>query len=326
MRCLVTGIAGFAGVHLTRELVNDGASVHGYGIEPKLPRSLDDVRDRVEFTSGDIRDQDSLRETLERVHPDMLFHLAALPHVDRSRDLRIETLDVNVMGSTAVLQAAAAHDPPPRMLLVSSGQVYGVAPESAMPLKESRSADPISPYTASKLCTEIIAKQMWKDDGLPVIIVRPFNYVGPGQQPGFVVADFARQVARVEAKLIDPVVRVGNLAAQRDFTDVRDMVRGFKLAATRGKPGATYNLASGKAVSVQQILDLLIDRSIVPIQVDQDPGRFRPNDVPLVLGDATRASVDLGWAPVIPLAQTLDDTLSYWRAQVAQESMADTDL
>ena len=313
-RNLITGVTGFAGRHLARRLLEAGESVSGYALAASPDRL-----DGVELLAGDIRNPDRIAEVIEQVRPSRIYHLAALSHVGRSWNRRGETLDVNVLGTAALLEAVARTRPGLRILVVSTGQVYGHVEEADMPLSEDRRARPTSPYAASKRCAEVVALQAAVAGEVEIVVARPFNFAGPGQAPVFVCSDFARQVARVEAGLAEPRIAVGNLEAHRDFTDVRDMVRGFDLIARRAESGDIYNLCSGRGVRIEALLRSLLAMAEVEIEVVPDPARIRPVDVPVYVGDGRRAREKLGWEPGISLEQTLADTLEFWREQVARE-------
>lgn len=312
-RSLITGISGFAGPHLAALLAGQGEHVAGYTVSSEHERAK--ALDGVEQYRGDIRDVDRLADVITTVRPNTVFHLAALSHVGESWKKRRETFDVNVLGTDAVLDAVARAAPGATLLLVSTGQVYGRAPPEAMPLQESHPPRPVTPYTASKLCAEVIGRRAADAGDVRVIIARPFNFAGPGQDPSFVCSDFARQIAWAEAGLAAQTIVVGNLEARRDFTDVRDTVRGFEAAARIGTNGEAYNVCSGREVPIREILETLIDLSDQPIKVVVDRDRLRPIDVPLFIGDPQRARTELGWEPEISLRKTLDDTLAYWRRQ-----------
>lgn len=306
----ITGITGFAGGWLARHLVEGGESVAGLALGTNHRADLPAGVRRFE---SDIRDRDRIVEALREVRPATIYHLAALSHIGRSWTHRRDTLDVNVVGTGMVLEAISMAAPEARVMLVSSGQVYGNVGPEAMPLREELPLRPVSPYGASKVCCETLARQAVDGVGLRVAIARPFNFAGPGQQSSFVCSAFARQVARVEARLDEPIIRVGNLEAKRDFSDVRDMVAGFAAVAARGGAGRAYNLSSGRGVAIEAILGELLNLARCDIAVQADPARFRPSDVPLFVGDATRAREELGWETRIPLRTTLQDTLEFWR-------------
>ena len=317
MRGLITGISGFAGGHLTAELLKRGDAVAG--LDQVAGKQLDPFADQVLFAEGDIRDADAMRGLAAEFRPDTIFHLAAITHVAQAWQRRRATLEINVIGTATVLEVAAELDPKPTVVLASSGQVYGAAPTDSAPLTEDAPLDPQGPYAVSKLCCELLARQAWSGEGVPTVSLRTFNYTGPWQAPSFVCSDFARQVARAEAGLDPPEMMVGDLAAMRDFSDVRDVVDAFLLAAERGRPGRAYNIASGTAVSIGAILEHLCSNVDVEIDVRQDPERLRKIDPSVLQGDASRARDELGWQPRYGIEDTLDSVLDFWRQQTAEE-------
>ena len=318
MRSLITGISGFAGGHLTRALLQRGDQVAG--IDLARSPQLEGFGDRVRFAPGDIREAADVRKLAADFRPDTIFHLAAISHVGEAWKHRRETLEVNIIGTSAVLEVAAELDPKPTVLLASTGQVYGPALDDSRPVGESTPAQPRSPYAVSKLCCEVLARQAWETEGVPTVTLRTFNYTGPWQAPTFVCSDFARQVAWAEAGLAEPRMSVGNLDSQRDFSDVRDIVAGFLLAAEHGRPGEPYNLASGSAVRIGDMLDMLRGAVDIDIEVQQDADRLRKIDLTTLLGDATRARQELGWTPRFSFDETLASVLDFWRQQAAKES------
>lgn len=318
MRALITGISGFAGGHLAGAVLERGGEVGG--IDQVTGRQLEPFADRILFAEGDIRDADAIRELARELRPDTIFHLAALTHVAQAWQQRRTTLEINVIGTAAVLEVAAEIDPKPTVVLASSGQVYGSVAPGAPPVTEDAPLAPEGPYAVSKLCTEFLAQQAWNGEGVPTVSLRTFNYTGPWQSPTFVCSDFARQVARIEAGLSAAEMTVGNLEAQRDFSDVRDVIDAFLLAAERGQPGRAYNIASGEASSIGSVLDHLRSAVDIEIEVRQDPERLRKIDPSVLRGDASRAREELGWKPRFSLEDTLDSVLEFWREQTAQES------
>jgi len=317
MRSLITGISGFAGGHLAAALLQRGGDVAG--IDVARSAQLDLLGDGVVFAEGDIREADAIRRLAADFRPDTIFHLAAVTHVGHAWKNRRTTLEVNVIGTSAVLEVAAELDAKPTVLLASTGQVYGDAPADAKPVDEDTPTRPRSPYAVSKLCCELLARQAWEGEGVPTVTLRAFNYTGPWQAPSFVCSDFARQVAWIEAGLAEPRIQVGNLEAMRDFSDVRDIVDGYMRAADRGQPGAAYNLASGSAVRIRDMLDTLRGAVDVDIEVLQDPERLRKIDLAALLGDATRAREELGWNPSFRFDDTLASVLDFWREQARKE-------
>ena len=315
MRSLITGIAGFAGGHLAAELVSRSEGVAGFSLGLDQNEQLAPLADRLQLLEGDILDGATLRAFAEEFRPDTIFHLAAVTHVAHAWEHRRNTLKVNVIGTAAVLEVAGRLDPKPTVVLASSGQVYGPATVDDPPFCEDDPPNPQGPYAASKSCAELLARQACTGEGIPTVILRTFNYTGAWQLSDFVCSDFGRQVAWAEAGLGPSEITVGNLEAQRDFTDVRDIVNGYILAASRGTAGRVYNLATGKSVRIGDVLDHFVNASEVEITVCQDPDRLRSVDLSSLVGDASRAREELGWKPTIPLEETLDSVLDFWRQQ-----------
>ena len=207
-------------------------------------------------------------------------------------------------------------DRPVTVLVIGSSDEYGLVTPDDLPVAETTPLRPNNPYAVSKIAQDYLGYQYFLSHRLPVIRLRPFNHTGPRQSTGFVVPDFAKQIAEVEAGLRPPVLRVGSLAARRDFTDVRDIVRGYEMVARLGEPGEVYNLGSGRAYAIEDILAMLLEMSRVPVRVERDPGRFRPSDIPAVVSDCTKVRERTGWAPKMPISQTLREVLEYWRPRV----------
>jgi GDP-4-dehydro-6-deoxy-D-mannose reductase len=292
---LVTGAAGFAGSHLVDLLARDGRDFVAW--------------DRA---SVDLLDAAAVRAAVARVRPSVVYHCAGAAHVGRSWARTETTFSVNVRGTHHLLEALRLARVAPRLLVPSSAMVYRSADE---PLTEDHPLVPESPYGVSKLAQELLACRAIAD-GIDVTIARSFNHFGPRQDPSFVASSFARQIAEIESGSRSAELLVGNLDARRDLTDVRDTVRAYLMLADRGRSGRTYNVCSGHAVTVRELLDRLLSRARTKIAVHVDPTRYRPNDVPLVLGDPTRIQREVGWRAEIPLERTLDDLLDYWRAQL----------
>jgi GDP-4-dehydro-6-deoxy-D-mannose reductase len=296
VRAFLTGASGFVGHWLTAHLEAAG----------------DEVSALAEAT--DILDREAVRAEVEAAEPEAIYHLAALTHVGRSWEDPEETMRVNVLGTLELLEAARAAPRPPRVLLVSSAEVYGAG--EGRELDEEAPLRPISPYAASKVSAEYLGLQAYLGRGLEVLRARPFNHVGPGQGEAFVVAGLARRV--VEAELAGGGdVAVGNLAAARDFTDVRDVVRAYRQLILAGQPGAVYNVCSGTPRTISSLLEGLIERSLAPIRPVVDEALFRPVDIPVLAGSAKRLEALTGWRPEIDLEQTLSDVLEHWRATLS---------
>jgi len=295
MRAFLTGGSGFVGVFLRAHLEDMGDKV-------------------VVLEDGiDIAERALLADAMEDAQPEVVFHLAALTDVASSWKAPAETMRVNTLGTLAVLEAARELVRRPRVLLVSSAEVYGGG--SGQPLRETDPVRPVTPYAASKAAAELLGLQAVLGRGLEVIVARPFNHVGPGQSDAFVVSALARRI--VEAERADAKeIRTGNLDAARDFTDVRDVVRAYRMLAEDGVAGEAYNVASGVAVTMSAVLDELVELAESPVQPVLDPALIRPVDVPILVGDPEKLRALTAWTPTVPLKETLADVLGYWRARV----------
>jgi GDP-4-dehydro-6-deoxy-D-mannose reductase len=314
VKVLITGIAGFAGSHLAELALREGAEVTGVVLPGTSAENLTGVRSRVGTLPCDLTEPGTIARVLAEVEPDRVFHLAGASVVGTSWARRAEVLRANLDGTFQLLEGLRARPVP--TLLVSSGEVYGRVPETVQPIPESQPMGPISPYALSKACLELYAGYYVRADRLPLVVVRAFNHVGPRQGPGFVWSDVARQVAAIEKGLVPPVLEVGTTTTRRDFTDVRDMVRAYWLLLERAVPGELLNAASGRAVSIQDVIRGFLGLAKCPIEVRTVPERVRLLDIPLLLGDASRLRALTGWRPAIPLEQSLEDVLDDWRGRV----------
>lgn len=314
MKVLITGIAGFAGSHLAELALAEGATVFGTVLPGAPEDNLTGIRSKLVTLACDLTEPGAAARVLAEVRPDRVFHLAGASVVATSWARRGEVLRANLDGSFQLLEGLRAH--PARCLLVSSAEVYGAVPEAAQPITEIQPACPLSPYALSKACQELYAGYYVRAEGLPIVIARAFNHVGPRQGPGFVWSDVARQVAAIEKGREPPVLEVGTITTARDFTDVRDMVRAYWLLLEQGVPGEVYNAASGRAVTIRTVVDGFLALARHPIEVRVVPERVRPIDLPLLLGDAGRLRALTGWKPRVPLEQSLADVLADWRARV----------
>ncbi len=314
MRVLITGATGFVGSHLCERLIRHEDDVHGTFIyQYELDTLPDLVRQQVVLHRCDLTEVEQIREVVRTVRPERVYHLAAISSVHRSWEGRELVLRVNLFGGLHLLEALQEFCPEARILMISSGEVYGNVPEVQQPISETQPLRPLNPYAASKAAQELLCYQYIHAYQLPIVIIRPFNHTGPRQIPNFVCSNFAKQIAEIEKGHKEPIISVGNLEARRDFSDVRDVVRAYHLAIESCPIGNPVNVASGKAWAIQNVLDILLQFSKVPIEIHQDPHRLRPSDVPLMLGDYTLLSQHTGWYPEIPFKETLLSVLEYWR-------------
>jgi GDP-4-dehydro-6-deoxy-D-mannose reductase len=306
---IVTGAAGFAGSHLLDRLADD-APVVGWtrpgGREPDEARAID-------WRAVDLLDREAVGEAFDASAPSRLYHLAGAAHVGASWQTVVPHLRTNALGTHHVLDAVRRSGLRCRVLVVSSAQIYQSGDDV---IAEDAPLVPPSPYGLSKLAQDQLALRAAAEDGMDVVVARPFNHIGPRQDAGFAIASFARQIARIEARLDPPVLRVGNLDARRDVSDVRDVVDAYHRLMASGRPGRPYNICSGRAWRIGDLLEELVLMADARIDVQVDEARFRPNDVPVVQGDASRIRAELGWTPRIPVERTLRDTLDWWRAEV----------
>lgn len=310
-RVLVTGAAGFAGSHLLDLLAADGLPVVAWR-RPGEALPAPPIGAGCTWMEVDILDRAAVERAVRDAAPSVVYHLAGAAHVGHSWSDSAATLAVNVLGTVHVLSALAARPAPPRALVSGSALVYR---QQDRAIAEDDPLGPASPYGVSKLAQELTAVHAWRELGLPVVITRSFNHIGPRQSPSFSSASFARQIALAEAGRAPAELRVGNLEPRRDLTDVRDIVSAYRLLAARGRPGRVYNVCSGRAVRVGDVLDGLVAQARVPIAIRVDETLLRPHDAPLVLGNPGRLHEDTGWEPRVPLARTLCDLLEYWRAE-----------
>jgi GDP-4-dehydro-6-deoxy-D-mannose reductase len=295
MRALITGGKGFVGHWLAAHLKDRGDEVAVIDIET------------------DVADGAAVRRVMSDVAPEAVYHLAAMTHVGESWENPSQVLRVNVLGTAEVLAAARSLATSPRVLVVSSAEVYGVVTPAQLPLGEDTPAKPASPYAASKLAAEAVALQAWRGFGQPVVIVRPFNHIGPGQSPNFFVPALAKRI--VEAgRSGTRSLPVGNLTTRRDFTDVRDVVTAYRLLIEQGESGGVYNVCSGRDVAMSDVAGQLLELAGANLTLETDPALLRPVDVPVLRGSAALLRSATGWEPRIPLATTLADVLTSWEA------------
>ena len=299
MRTLVTGAAGFVGTHLVTHLHECGDTVE------KSDHTTDGV---------DITDIDAVAALLDKTRPDAIYHLAGWADVGASWSNPTSAFRVNADGTLNILLAAVAAGVE-RVLIVSSADVYGAVAEEHLPITETTPLRPVSPYAASKVAADFLGLQAFLGRGLGVLRVRAFNHLGPGQTDRFVASALASRIAHNELEGTDEIP-IGNLSARRDFTDVRDVVRAYRMLITDGTPGEVYNVCSGHDVAVQELAEMLLSHASHPMRFVTDESLLRPVDVPVLRGDHSRITRSTGWEPKVPLAQTLEDLLDDWRRRV----------
>lgn len=314
MSALITGITGFAGSHLAEFLLTKKEIVGGTYILENL-ENVERIKSRIRLWRCDLSDFSQVSQLLKNYRPTEIYHLAGFSSVGKSFDRPVETHRQNFNTSLNLLEAARRLKLNCRILMVSSSEVYGRVPASRQPIKETEPLNPISPYGVSKAVSDQLAYQYFLHYRMEIIRVRAFNHIGPRQAPGFVIPDFASQLARIAQGKQEPVIRAGNLQVKRDFTDVRDVVRGYYLLMKKGKAGQAYNLACQKAYSLKEILKLLQKISSVKVRIVANPSR-RPNDIPLLLGDIAKLKKQTGWCPTIEIERTLRDTFHYWMERI----------
>ena len=320
MRFFVTGISGFAGVHLAERLLEGGHEVFGIGLDGWTPRFERMAAGRVgrdALFEADLRDASAVRSAVERCRPAGIFHLAGITSVPQSNADPRAAYEVNLFGTLAVLDAMRVAVPRARAIIVTSAEIYGRVSASDLPIRETQTLRPLSPYGVSKAAADLAAQQAHLTNGLDVIRARPFNHTGPGQAPIFVCSEFARAVAAAEKGQGPTVLRVGNLDVERDFSDVRDVVRGYVALFERGRSGEAYNLASGRPRTIREVLDHLLAKSRTKMTIETDPAKVRPREGVRMQASIEQAERDAGWRPEIPLDRTLDDLLEWWRGELA---------
>lgn len=315
MRVLITGAGGFVGHHLARHLTQTYPEIELHGTLRSAIEHSAEVIERERLHVIDLRDSALVRELIAQIQPDHIYHLAGQSFVQRSFQAPWETLEINTLAQLNIFEAALQQENPPRILITSSAEVYGLAQH--MPINEDAPFMPISPYAVSKVTQDMLGLQYFLAHNLPVVRARAFNHIGPGQDERFVVPAFSMQIARIEAGQQEPILKVGSLSDQRDFTDVRDVVRAYRLLMSKGTVGEAYNIASNHTHSIQKLLDTLLSYSQAKIEVSVDPSRLRASRLPILQGDNSRLVAATGWQPTISFTQSLRDILDDCRRSLS---------
>jgi len=318
MRVLITGITGFAGSHLADHILSEHKDAEVFGFVRWRSRrdNIRHILERIHLYEADLKDIVSLKKALSQIKPDRIFHLAAQSFVPTSWKCPSETFSINAIGEINLFEAVLGLGMKPRIQIAGSSEEYGLIHPNEVPMKEDNQLRPLSPYAVSKVAQDLLAYQYFKSYGLDTVRTRGFNHTGPRRGDVFICSNFAKQIALIEKKKQEPVIFVGNLDAQRDFTDVRDMVRAYWLSLEKGKKGEVYNIGTGKAYRIKEILDILLSLAGDDVEVRVDPDRLRPSDVPILLSDSTKFRKITGWEPKIPFTQSLKDLLDFWRERV----------
>jgi GDP-4-dehydro-6-deoxy-D-mannose reductase len=319
MRILITGVTGFAGTHLVRELHSAAPASEIFGLAwgQYDPQVFESASPGIRLFDGDLVDQPSFDEILADVRPDVIYHFAAASSVARSWDHAARTMEVNASGTANLFTGLLRLKLDPVVVVSSTSEIYGRVEDTATPLTENTPLAPVSPYGTSKTAQDLLAAQFFEGKGLATVRVRLFHLTGPGRPPHFVASSFARQIARAEIGLAPRRLEVGNLESVRDFTDVRDAVRACRLVANRQFSGEVFHICSGRGIAISEVVDELLDLSRCEISVEIDRARMRRSDIPWLVGDPSKIEAATGWRAEIPLRQTLSDLLDWWRERSA---------
>lgn len=315
-KVLITGISGFAGSFLAELLLEEGGfEVYGTHISNDV-KNIESIKKNIQLVKLNLLDKKNVEHYISSNSFDIIFHLAALTSPSDSFKEPEKIFINNISAQLNLLEAVRLSASSPRIIITSSAEVYGMVREQNLPINEETELRPGSPYAVSKIAQDYLGLQYFLSYGMDIVRIRPFNHIGPRQSPGFVVSSFAKQIAEIKKGKTHPVIKVGNLEAKRDFTDVKDMARAYLLIAEKGKSGEVYNVGSGKSHKISDILNMLLSFVDTHIDVEVDPSRFRPSDTPDIRSDNHKIEKEIGWRPEIDIQKTLKDTLDYWLVNV----------
>jgi len=312
---LITGVTGFVGSYLAEFLLNKGYDVYGTIRWRSRMENIEHIKDKLILMEADIRDAHSMEELIREVKPGFIYHLAAQSYVPASFTAPIDVMETNLHGTINILEAVRKFSPQTRMLTAGSSEEYGLVYPDEIPIKESNELRPQSPYAVSKVGQDKISLMYARAYDLKVMVSRAFNHEGVRRGDVFVTQVIAKQAAEIK-KGKRKYFTLGNLAAKRDFSDVRDIIRGYHLIVTKGKPGEVYNLGSGKAISIKELVNMISEIAGIPNKVVNDPSRMRPADVPILLCDYSKIKRELGWVPRIPFSQTIKEMYEWWMGKI----------
>ena len=317
MKVLITGITGFVGSHLADyALAKENVEVYGTIRWRSKTENIEHIKDKLKLIHCNLNDASSVNDLIVNIKPDKIFHLAAQSFVPTSWNSPAETLTSNIIGELNIFEAIRRAKINPWIQIAGSSEEYGMVYPEETPIKETNPLRPLSPYGVSKIGQDLLAYQYYMSYKLNVVRTRAFNHTGPRRGDVFVCSEFAKRIAEIEKKGKPPIILVGNLDAQRDFTDARDIVKAYWLGLEKCKPGEVYNICTGKAYKISEVLDILIGLSNVKIEIKNDPSKMRPSDVPYLGGDSATFRDATGWKPEIPFEKTMKDLLNYWREKV----------